>query len=92
MTLTNFFFSYLSRLEDELIGEDLDYEYDLDEEEEEALLAGETQEVSTQVNSQLGKKKIIMQFYIKILDLLFFIVFWKIIIYMSFQDWDVLRV
>lgn len=29
------------RLEEELIGEDLDYEYDLDEEEEEALLAGE---------------------------------------------------
>lgn len=42
----NYFF--LSRLEDELIGEDLDYEYDLDEEEEEALLAGETQEVSLQ--------------------------------------------
>lgn len=36
------------RLEEELIGEDLDYEYDLDEEEEEALLAGEdpSQEVS----------------------------------------------
>lgn len=31
-----------------MIGEDLDYEYDLDEEEEEALLAGETQEVSLQ--------------------------------------------
>ncbi|XP_064107411.1 uncharacterized protein LOC135216204 [Macrobrachium nipponense] len=34
--------SYLfARLEEELIGDDLDYEYDLDEEEEEALLAGE---------------------------------------------------
>lgn len=49
--VNNYFF--LSRLEDELIGEDLDYEYDLDEEEEEALLAGETQEVSLQGNPRL---------------------------------------
>ncbi|XP_066952326.1 uncharacterized protein [Macrobrachium rosenbergii] len=31
----------MAELEEELIGDDLDYEYDLDEEEEEALLAGE---------------------------------------------------
>lgn len=46
----------MAELEEELIGDDLDYEYDLDEEEEEALLAGEvpSHEVNVEDIIELG--------------------------------------